>query len=101
MLGFGEPLDGCRTCHTMGESYLYGLGIVHSGGWLLQNPLFSGYAGVAAYHPGERIAIAVATTFGEGSFNETGESDPSNAAQTVFKRIGELLVPADPPTIGG
>ena len=35
---------GCTTCDEMTEGYTYGLGIVISGNWLLQNPMFAGYA---------------------------------------------------------
>jgi CubicO group peptidase (beta-lactamase class C family) len=97
LLGFGEPIDGCGSCHTLDEAYIYGLGIVHTGGWLKQNPLFSGYGGVVGYHPGKKICIAVETTFGEGSFDETGAYRYGNASQTIFNRIGALLVPTDPP----
>lgn len=39
---------GCSTCAPMTEGCTYGLGIVISGHWLLQNPMFAGYAAVAA-----------------------------------------------------
>ena len=35
----------------MTDDYTYGLGIVISGEWLLQNPMFFGYAAVEAYLP--------------------------------------------------
>ena len=46
LLGFGAPLEGCPTCHTLDETYNYGLGVVLSGDWILQNPLFAGYGAV-------------------------------------------------------
>jgi CubicO group peptidase (beta-lactamase class C family) len=98
LLGFGAPLGGCRTCHTLDERYLYGLGIVMTGGWLMQNPLFSGYAGTVMYHSGARIAIGVATTFRADAFD--GEGNYPNSSTTICRRIGELLVPADPPQQG-
>lgn len=94
LLGFGAPLDGCPNCRTLGESQLYGLGIWMSGGWLLQNPLFSGYAGTTAYHPDGNIAIGVATTFAEDAFDEQGAYD--NASTTIAARIGNMLMPDDP-----
>ncbi len=97
LLGFGAPLEGCPTCHTMDEVYLYAFGVVLSGGWMLQNPLLNGYAGIAAYHPGARIAIAVVTTFAEEAFDDQGTYH--NAAQTVFTRIGRMLLPEDPPLL--
>ena len=33
---------GCTTCAEMTDGYTYGLGIVISGDWLLQNPMFAG-----------------------------------------------------------
>jgi CubicO group peptidase (beta-lactamase class C family) len=98
LLGFGAPLEGCHACHTMEERYVYGLGIVRTGGWLLQNPLFFGYAGTAAYHPGARVAVAVATTCQQEAFDDDGGY--RNASTTIFRRIGELLVPSDPPLQG-
>ena len=98
LLGFGAPLGGCRTCHTLDERYAYGLGIVLTGGWLIQNPLFSGYAGTVAYHPGTHIAIGVATTFRAEAFD--GEGNYPNSSTTICRRIGELLVPSDPPLQG-
>lgn len=35
--GFGTPLEGCPTCATLSDFYTYGIGIVISGPWLLQN----------------------------------------------------------------
>lgn len=97
LLGFGSVLAGCRTCHTLDERYNYGLGIVRSGNWLLQNPLFSGEAGVMAYLPAKKIAIAVAVTFGEGAFDEEGGY--ANSGDTLFRQIAALLAPDDaPPT---
>jgi hypothetical protein len=97
LLGFGSVLPGCRTCHTMGEAYNYGLGIVRSGDWLLQNPLFSGEAGVMAYLPSKKIAIAVAVTFGEGAFDDEGNYP--NSGDTLFRQIAALLAPDNaPPT---
>lgn len=99
LLGFGAPLQGCPTCHVLDEAYNYGLGIVHSGNWLLQNPLFGGYGGTAAYLPDRKIAIAVVTTFGEQSFGEAGELRYGNASTATFQRIAELLAPDDPPLL--
>ena len=99
LLGFGEPLEGCPACHTLDEVYNYGLGVVLSGSWILQNPLFAGYGGVMAYLPSEKIAIAVVTTYDEGSFDEKGGY--KNASQAIFKAIGTYLAPDQPPLIGG
>ena len=95
--GFGRPIQGCATCATLDNHYTYGIGIVRSGPWLLQNPLFSGQAGVMAYLPSKKIAIAVAVTFDEEAFDTTGGY--SNAADTIFREIGTLLAPDEPPPV--
>jgi CubicO group peptidase (beta-lactamase class C family) len=88
---------GCTTCAELNEGYTYGLGIVISGDWLLQNPLFAGEAGVAAYLPSRRIAIAVAVTYRPEAFDEQGNY--VNAADELFRRVGAELAPDDaPPT---
>lgn len=94
LLGFGEPLEGCHSCHTFDERRLYGLGIWLTGGWMYQNPLFGGFAGVAAYHPEADVAIAVANSFSEEAFDASGGY--SNASSEVVARISEALVPDDP-----
>ena len=94
LLGFGTPLDGCRTCHTFEKDRLYGLGIWIAGGWLVQNPLFGGYAGVAAYHPEADVSIAVANTFAEGAFD--AEGNYTNASVEICRRLSAALVPGDP-----
>ncbi|MGE0214338.1 serine hydrolase domain-containing protein [Mycolicibacterium sp.] len=86
---------GCATCMAMTEGYTYGLGLVISGNWLLQNPMFSGYAATAAYLPAQKIAIAVAATFEPEAFDDTG--DYSNAAEALFRRIGAEMAPEDAP----
>jgi len=99
LLGFGARLEGCPNCHTMDKVYLYQLGIVQTGGWLMQNPLLAGFASVVGYHPGTRSTIAVAATFNAGSFDSRGNYRFGNSAEGIFRRIGELLVPGDPPLV--
>jgi CubicO group peptidase (beta-lactamase class C family) len=88
---------GCTTCEALDDVYTYGLGIVISGNWLLQNPLLTGYAAVEAYLPSQKIAIAVATTYSPEAFDEQG--DYQNAADTLFREIGAELVPDDAPPV--
>lgn len=97
LLGFGAPLEGCLTCHTLDESYSYGLGVVISGEWILQNPLFGGYGAIEAVLPSDKIAIAVSTTFGEKSFGEDGSYLSSRASWTIFAKIAALLAPDKAP----
>jgi CubicO group peptidase (beta-lactamase class C family) len=88
---------GCTTCDALDDVYTYGLGIVISGNWLLQNPLMSGYAAVEAYLPSQNIAIAVAATYLPDAFDDTG--DYTNAADTLFRKIGAVLAPDDAPPV--
>ena len=44
------------------ESTYYGLGVIVSNGWIFQNPLFHGYAGVMAYLPAQDVAVAIFNT---------------------------------------
>ena len=97
LLGFGTPQSGCPTCHTLNRDYSYGLGVVLSGSWILQNPLFGGYGAVGAYLPAGKLAIAVATTFGEGAFDGQGNYASGRASWEVFAAIAALLAPADAP----
>jgi len=95
LLGFGAPLEGCRSCHTLEASYIYGLGVVITGDWILQNPLLAGYGAVAAYLPPQKIAIAVATTYGEGAYDDQGNYKYSSH-QDIFADIGTYLAPDHP-----
>lgn len=87
---------GCPTCFDQNEGYTYGLGIIISGDWLMQNPLFSGCAGVEAYLPAQKIAIAVAVTYAPEAFDDQGNY--SNQADILFRKIGAVMAPnAAPP----
>jgi CubicO group peptidase (beta-lactamase class C family) len=98
LLGFGKKQDNCApSCFTQINGYNYGLGIVRSGSWLLQNPLLDGYSATEAYLPSKKIAIAVAVTFAPEAFNSQGNY--KNSSDTVFRSIGAYLAPDDaPPT---
>jgi CubicO group peptidase (beta-lactamase class C family) len=86
---------GCTTCDAMNDIYTYGLGVVISGNWLLQNPLFAGYAALEAYLPSQKLAIAVAVTYAPEAFDDQGNYH--NEADTLFRRIGAELAPEDAP----
>jgi CubicO group peptidase (beta-lactamase class C family) len=86
---------GCTTCDAMNDIYTYGLGLVISGNWLLQNPLMSGYAALEAYLPSQKVAIAVAATYAPEAFDDQG--DYRNEADTLFRRIAAELAPDDAP----
>lgn len=99
--GKTTALPGCNSCFEQSIGYTYGLGIVITGNWLMQNPLFGGYAAVGAYLPSRKIAIAVAVTFGPEAFDADGNyvkiSENGNMADLLFRRIGAQLAPSDAP----
>lgn len=86
---------GCPTCFDQNEGYTYGLGIVSSGDWLLQNPLFAGYAAVEAYLPAQKAAIAVAVTYDPEAFDNQGNY--SNQADILFRKVGAVMAPNNAP----
>ncbi|QGF25054.1 serine hydrolase [Raineyella fluvialis] len=95
--GRTTPLDGCPTCMAQGEGYSYGMGVVTSGNWVLQNPMFGGYSAVEGSLPSKRIAIGVVATYEAAAFDSSG-SVP-NRAQDLFRLIGAAAAPEDaPPT---
>ena len=71
----------------------YGMGILINNGWLIQNPLFSGYNAVIAYLPFRHISIAVSTTLGpRGNPN-------ANYSTGLTKKIAAVLAPRHPITL--
>ncbi len=99
LIGKTRPQEGCPTCYALNNEYSYGLGIVLNGDWLLQNPLFSGYAALMSYLPAKKIAIAVAVTYDEAAFDNQG--DYKNEGTTLYQKIGALLAPDEAPPTGG
>jgi CubicO group peptidase (beta-lactamase class C family) len=95
--GKTHPQPGCATCAAMNDGYTYGMGIVISGHWLLQNPMFAGAAATEAYLPAKKIAVATAVTYQPAAFDDQGNY--RNAAQTLFRTIGAALAPDDAPPV--
>ncbi len=95
-IGFGHLQKDCERCMTLTRAYGYGLGVVRNGGWILQNPLFGGYAAIESYAPSARVSIALAVTFKASSYN--AEGNPSGYwTSGLYTQIGKLLAPNDPP----
>ncbi|MBX7431691.1 beta-lactamase family protein [Mycobacterium sp. Y57] len=86
---------GCATCMPMTEGYTYGLGLIISGNWLMQNPMFGGYGAAEGYLPSHKIAVAVAATFAPEAFDTEGGNE--NGAELLFRRIGAEMAPDDAP----
>ena len=101
LLGFGEPVEGCVNCFTLTEQYSYGLGVVLRGPWIEQNPLFGGYGSIEAYHPERRIGLAIATTFGEGTYDEAGNLRRGNPSIPIFEAISAYLAPPEGTPVAG
>ncbi len=95
--GKTRALPGCATCMEQNDGYTYGMGIVISGDWLLQNPLFAGEAGVMAYLPAKKIALAVAVTYLPEAFDDQGNY--RNEADMLFRRIAKELAPDEAPPV--
>ena len=96
LLGFGHKQDNCApSCFTQVNGYNYGIGVVRSGSWLLQNPLLDGYSATEAYLPSKKIAIAVAVTFAPEAFDSQGNYP--NSSDTLLRSIGTYLAPDDAP----
>ena len=95
-LGFGHPQAGCERCVTLSRKYGYGIGIVRNGSWLLQNPLFGGYAAIESYLPSKRISIAMAVTFKPSSFDAEGNYS-SYWSSNLYVKIATILAPHDRP----
>jgi CubicO group peptidase (beta-lactamase class C family) len=94
-IGFGHPQPGCERCTTLSRAYGYGLGVVRNGDWILQNPLFAGYAAIESYLPSQRISIAIAFTFKPSAYDYAG--NPNGYWVKLYSQIGTVLAPDDPP----
>jgi CubicO group peptidase (beta-lactamase class C family) len=94
-IGFGHPQAGCERCTTLSRKYGYGLGVVRNGDWILQNPLFGGYAAIESYLPSKRISIALAMTFEPSTYSYGGA--PDGYWTKLYTQIGAVLSPNDPP----
>jgi CubicO group peptidase (beta-lactamase class C family) len=93
VVGLGSPTDTCpaSVCHEQLPTAHFGIGTVVLGGWVLQNPQFSGYGAVQAYLPSEDLAIATAATVEEDA------EDGLNGGMEVFEEIAAVLTPDNPP----
>jgi CubicO group peptidase (beta-lactamase class C family) len=94
--GFGSPTASCPLCRKLDQKQNYGLGVFLQGPWIVQAPLLAGYSAVAGYLPSKRVAIGLAVTFGEKSFDGDG-AYVGNIGHELFNEIGAYLVPDAPP----
>ncbi len=97
LIGFGTKEAVCEpSCFTQIPQYNYGLGVVRSEDWIIQNPLLSGLGVVMAYLPKDDIAIAVAATLDQAAFG-TDLGNYPNRADYLFREIGAVVAPDDAP----
>lgn len=96
--GKTTSVPGCAACFEQNLGYTYGLGIVISGDWLLQDPLFSGESAVDAYLPEQGVAIAVAVTYEPEAFDPT-TGCYLNSADELWREVAVKVVPTNPPPI--
>jgi CubicO group peptidase (beta-lactamase class C family) len=69
----------------------YGLGVAVAGtDWVLQNPVFNGYAGIAAYEKGQKLSIVIDNTHGPKA------TEGTSIASEIFKALAAYLAPNDP-----
>ncbi len=69
----------------------YGLGIAVAGSdWVLQNPVFNGYEGIAAYERGQKLSIVIDNTHGPNA------TPTASIASEIFKALAAYLAPNDP-----
>jgi CubicO group peptidase (beta-lactamase class C family) len=99
LIGFGTREASCApSCFPQTERYSYGLGVVRSGDWILQNPSLSGLSATEAYLPSEKISIAVVVTFAPEAFDAKGDYPPYQSTQ-LFQELGAHFAPDHaPPT---
>jgi len=95
--GFGSPIEGCPTCFQQSEPYSYVVGLVTTGDWVMQNPMFAGQAAAMAYLAEEQVSIAVAVTFEPEAFDADGNT--RNEADQLFRELGAIVAPDHAPPI--
>lgn len=100
-MGFGAPLEGCRSCHQLQPRFNYGFGVYLQDDWVYQTPLFGGYFSTVATLPKERngghsVTIAVAATATQATYDDWTLTLP-NWSNQLATELGALLVPDNPP----
>lgn len=79
--GVGRFVDGVH----------FAMGVLVTNGWAVQTPSFAGYAATMAYLPGQRIAVALATT------NGAATPETPRATDVIFADLGAYLAPEQKP----
>ncbi|WP_016882505.1 MULTISPECIES: serine hydrolase domain-containing protein [unclassified Rhodococcus (in: high G+C Gram-positive bacteria)] len=102
-LGTGELLSDTAFTEMMADKTAglgpltadkyFAFGTVHLGSWLLMNPAFGGYNGIALYETESKTTIVVYATLGP-----TANANANNTVP-IGKEIGALLFPDNPPKV--
>ena len=56
-----------------------------------------GYSATEAYLPSEKIAIATVVTYQPAAFDSQGNYPFPNSSDALFRSIGAVVAPKDPP----
>lgn len=103
LVGFGAPLEGCRSCHTLTEEWNYGLGVFLRDSWVMQTPLFGGYQSAVATLPEAEspigsVTISVSIVPGHGTYTpEEWAGNLRNFATDFATELATQIVPENPP----
>ncbi|GAF45319.1 MULTISPECIES: serine hydrolase domain-containing protein [Rhodococcus] len=102
-LGTGELLSDAAFTEMMADKTAglgpltadkyFAFGTVHLSSWLLMNPAFGGYNGVALYEKETKTTIVVYVTLGP-----TANANNNNAVP-IGNEIGAVLLPDNPPKV--
>jgi CubicO group peptidase (beta-lactamase class C family) len=87
----GELVERPPVIKTPIPELSYGLGVLLSGDWRIQNPYVNNYGGVMAYLPQERLAVSVVSTL-----SPYASFDGTNPSEIVLTRLAEAIAPAHP-----
>ncbi|MFS0756719.1 serine hydrolase domain-containing protein [Noviherbaspirillum sp. 1P10PC] len=91
LVGFGDAA-GCPPgiCRKNTEAAHYGMGLLLSGPWLMQSPMFGGYSASIGMLPERGISIAVAATQGP-------QANPDrNGSEALMLAIARQVAPDRP-----
>jgi CubicO group peptidase (beta-lactamase class C family) len=91
LVGFGNPA-GCPPgiCMKNTEAAHYGMGLLVSGPWLMQSPMFGGYNASIGMLPERGISIAVAATQGPRA------NPDRNGGEAMMFAIARQMAPDKP-----
>ena len=81
------PPEDCASCIPVLDDLHLGLGVTVAGDWIIQTPLFTGIAGIAAHYPDGDLTIAIANTYAEGG------DVSANGSTAIFTALAAALAP--------